>query len=257
MHTASSDVPDARRMGTPSKAMNSGTMMNPPPTPTYPLIKPAIAPIATTFITNEAVNAGAAYEGFSADAPDAGTEGDEPAAEDAGEEAVFPPFASFEPFEAANAFLNMVNAEYAMIDAAAAMTSQAGDAAAAMTPTGERHAPARPHTMPTRATHVLLRTCFAMPESDVGMMVKREVAVAAIGFMPNTSLNSGTMITPPPMPKSPDSTPTAMPHSAATTNNSMVYSPAPRFSLISVVSPGLTPPDAREAARICSTRSCS
>ncbi len=42
MHTATSDVPDASRMEMPSTEMNSGTMMKPPPTPTYPPMKPML-----------------------------------------------------------------------------------------------------------------------------------------------------------------------------------------------------------------------
>ena len=44
---AISDVPDASFMGMWISDSMSGTMMNPPPTPTYPDINPAPKPIAT------------------------------------------------------------------------------------------------------------------------------------------------------------------------------------------------------------------
>ena len=45
--TAMSDVPDAWRMAMPTSDSMSGTMMKPPPTPTYPEANPAIKPMPT------------------------------------------------------------------------------------------------------------------------------------------------------------------------------------------------------------------
>ena len=125
------------------------------------------------------------------------------------------------PFGAANAFFSIVNDEYATITAAAPIIAQPGDTFAAHTPTGERHAPAKPHTIPTRGRDVLFLACFHMPEIDVGTMVNSDVAVAAMGSMPKTRRNRGTIMVPPPMPKSPESTPTPTPTSAAMKNETM------------------------------------
>ena len=244
MHTAVSDVPDAKRMGIPSMLTNSGTIMKPPPTPTYPLMKPATTPMSATFATYLGVSliAGASRGAACAPAalePPAATGAVAarlaaaaspvaPAAPTAAASLVVAffshalrlPFAA-PPFGAASAFFSIVNDEYITTTAAAPIIAQAGDTFAAHTPTGERHAPVRPHTIPTRGRDVLFLACFHMPEIDVGTMVNSEVAVAAMGSMPKARRNRGTITVPPPMPKSPESTPTPTPTSAAMKNETI------------------------------------
>lgn len=153
-------------------------MRNPPPTPTYPEAKPATSPMrapqANCFADMET---GRCASGSDADSPEAGAH-----AEPAGEEAaaaplVTPPrdaaarlsarraraartFALNAPFSGAgslNAFRSMVQAEYAMMIAAASMIIQPSEREASHTPNGDVTAPPRPAANPRAGTHVLFR----------------------------------------------------------------------------------------------------
>ena len=58
------------------------------------------------------------------------------------------------------------------------------------------------------------------------MMVNSEVAVDMSGLRPNARRNTGTMMVPPPMPKSPESTPMNTPTTTGNPNISSISIPA-------------------------------
>ena len=141
------------------------------------------------------------------------------------------------------ALRSMLTAEYPMINAAASITSQAGDRLASHTPTGEVSAPPTPIAKPSTGTHVLPLIWETAPEMEVGMMVNSDVAVDMSGLSPNARRNTGTMMVPPPMPKSPDRMPMKMPTRTGSPNaasRSISYSSA-RLRWISAVAPGSIP----------------
>ena len=79
------------------------------------------------------------------------------------------------------ALLNMVAAEYPMINAAATIMAQSGEIVASHTPSIDVMAPPKPAARPNFGMHVPLRRCEIAPEALVGIMVNSEVAVLAIG----------------------------------------------------------------------------
>lgn len=98
-----------------------------------------------------------------------------------------------------------------MTTAQATMVAHSGDWKDSHTPSGDVNAPPKPAATPSRTTQEPLRIWLMTPDMDVGMMVKREVAVAPKAGSPKPSLNTGTRIVPPPMPSIPESTPTPKP----------------------------------------------
>ena len=114
-----------------------------------------------------------------------------------------------------------------MMSAAASMTIQAGDMVASHTPMGEVQAPPRPAARPRDGTHVLCRTCDTAPETEVGMMVKSDVAVDMMGLMPNARRNIGTRTVPPPIPSMPERIPMPMPTRAGITSEVKMSMGAP------------------------------
>ena len=138
-----------------------------------------------------------------------------------------------------------------MISAAASITNHAGDRLANHTPTGEVSAPPKPIARPSAGTHVLPLIWETAPEMEVGMMVNSEVAVDMSGLSPNARRNTGTMMVPPPMPRSPDRMPMKTPTSTGSPNaasRSINYSSA-RLSWISAVAPGSIPAPSCAARR--------
>ena len=134
-----------------------------------------------------------------------------------------------------------------MTIAATQMTSQPGETLASHTPIGDMTAPPTPSAKPSLGTQVFARACATTPEMDVGMMANRLVAVLASGLMPNARRKMGTMMVPPPTPRSPDITPTNTPAKAGAMKAANT-SIAPRrlpysamFRRISLVTPGSTP----------------
>ena len=87
------------------------------------------------------------------------------------------------------------------------------------------------------------------------MMANSEVAVLASGLSPNARRNTGTMMVPPPMPRSPDSTPTKTPPKAGSEKAAKQVHCAARlpysamFRRISLVTPGSIASAGSRAAR--------
>ena len=67
-----------------------------------------------------------------------------------------------------------------MMIAAATMIAQSGEMLASHTPSDEVTAPPRPAATPSLGMQLLLRMCEIAPETDVGMIVKSDVAVLAM-----------------------------------------------------------------------------
>ena len=101
-----------------------------------------------------------------------------------------------------------------MTQAVAAIIAKDGDWFASQTPAGDVHAPPSPATRPIVGMHVLFFRWVIQPAIEVGMIVKREVAVASIATRPNPIRKKGTIKVPPPIPKRPEKVPIPIPQSA-------------------------------------------
>ena len=91
----------------------------------------------------------------------------------------------------------------------------AGTSTATATPPNDAGIASRPMTADARRSTFLRLELAIVPVTAVGIIMSSDVPFATRSPTPKRSINAGTMMTPPPIPSSPDTTPTTSPSASS------------------------------------------